>query len=80
MTEQLRTAKKVVGVRQLTRALHNGVVTAVFLALDADPYVTDPIRALCADCGVPVTEVATMAELGAACGISVGASACGILS
>ena len=79
MTEELRTSKKVVGVRQLTRAIRSDEVKAVFLALDADPYLTDPIRAMCAEKDVPVTEVAAMAELGAACGISVGASACGIL-
>lgn len=79
MLKQLKTAKKVVGVKQLRRALNNGMAVQVFLALDADPAVTDPIRELCSASEVPFEEIPSMDELGRACGICVGASAAAIV-
>ena len=79
MLEDLRLGKKVVGIKQLRRAVQQGSVRQVFLAEDADPMLTDPIRRMCEETGVSVAEVPTMAELGKACGISVKASAAGLL-
>lgn len=79
MLSELQSAKKVVGVKQLRKTLLDGTAKAVFLAEDADPTLTDPIRALCLKKHVPVTEVPTMAELGKACGIGVGAAAAAVL-
>ena len=78
MLNELRNGVKVVGMKQLKRAIRNNLVKAVFLADDADPMVTDPIRALCG-AELPVVNVPTMRELGQACGISVGASSAGLL-
>ena len=39
--------KMIAGARQLKKALASGKVQAVFLALDADPGMTEPIAALC---------------------------------
>ena len=51
----------------------------VFLALDADPAITEPIEAECAAVGIPVCVENTMAQLGHACCISVGAAVAVIL-
>lgn len=80
MLEDLHSGRKVVGVRQLRKALSSGQCRQVFLALDADPFLTAPIRELCQNLGVPLADVPTMTELGRACGISVGAAAAGLLS
>ena len=77
--DELKTAKKVVGVKQLRKALSNGLVSEVFLAENADPNMTEPIAALCEAAGITVTRVPTMQELGTACRIAVGAAAAGIL-
>ena len=37
MLDELKSAKKVVGVKQLRRALNAGTVRKAFLAEDADP-------------------------------------------
>ena len=66
-------------IKQLRRAVQQGQVRLVFLACDADPMLTDPIRRMCEETGVLVSDVPTMAELGKACGISVKASAAGLL-
>jgi len=80
MLEQLNTHGKVVGIKQLRRALQEGKIIRVFAAQDADPRLIDPLADMCAGCCVELVWVPTMAELGKACGISVGASAAGILA
>ncbi len=78
MLTELASSNKVVGVKQSRRAIREGRAAKVFLASDADPALTDPIRQACAAQGVPVEE-APMAKLGKACGITVAASAVAIL-
>lgn len=74
MLTELKTAKKVTGAKQVTRALKNGAARRVFLAQDADPRVTEPIQLLCQERGVEIQSVDTMTALGAACGIAVGSA------
>jgi len=71
---KLAESSKVVGAKQTKRALTGGKAETVYLADDADPRVTDAIRDLCNECGVPVCDVPSMKELGHACGIAVGAA------
>ena len=80
MLEQLNTPRKVVGIKQLRKSLRDGLISKAFAAENADPRLTDPIAEACRECGVELVWVPTMAELGKACGISVGASAAGILA
>lgn len=75
MLENLLHGNRVVGIKQLRRALAENRVKTVFLAQDADPALTQPIEAACREKGVDFRFVSTMKELGAACGISVGAAA-----
>jgi large subunit ribosomal protein L7A len=77
---KLTGSSKVVGAKQTRRALSGGQARTVYLAQDADPRVTGEIRALCQTNGVPVCDVATMRELGQACGIAVGAAVAALLS
>ena len=79
MLSELKNSPRVVGVKQLRKAVGRGEVRRVFLAEDADPALTDPIAALATDQAVPVVRVPSMKELGRACGIAVGASAAGLL-
>ena len=79
MLDELKSAKKVVGIKQLRRALSSGIVRKVFLAGDADPRLTEPLADACEAQGVSVEFIPAMKELGTACGIDVGAAAAGIL-
>ena len=65
----------VVGSKQLRKALNSGRARCVFLAENADPGITEPLEILCRDRSIQVTWVPTMADLGRACGIEVGAAA-----
>ncbi len=67
--------KRVVGVKQSRRAVREGRAVRVYLAKDADPAVTEPVRAECEAAGVPVETGKTMAQLGRESGIAVGAAA-----
>ncbi len=80
MLSDLKTANKVTGAKQVTRALRNGSAALVFLAEDADPRITGPVETLCRESGVETESVPTMTELGAACGISVGSAVAAILA
>ena len=79
MLDELKTAGKVVGIKQLRRALTNGNIRKVFLADDADPRLTEPLAEQCEALYVAWETVASMHELGKACGIDVGAAAAGVL-
>ena len=74
------TGKQViVGTKQLRKALQKGRAEYVFLAENADPYVTEPLEALCTANHIQFTWVPSMAELGRVCGIEVGAAAAAVV-
>lgn len=79
MITELQTAQKVVGTKQAKRALNDGRAKKLFLAVDADPRVTEPLARLAEEKGVPVEQISAMKELGAACGIAVGSAAAALV-
>ena len=79
MLTELSTNPKVVGVKQVKRAVESGSAKKVFLADDADPRITQPIAELCARKGVQTETAASMRELGRACGIAVGSAVAALL-
>lgn len=74
MLPEFDVSNRVVGVKQSRRAIREGRAARVFLAADADPAVTAPIAASCAELHIPVEREITMAQLGRACHITVGAA------
>ncbi len=80
MLDELKTASsKVVGIKQLRKALSSGTAKKVYLAEDADPMLTEPIAQACLETGTALEYVETMKQLGHACAISVSAAAAAIL-
>ena len=74
MPEGMTRVSRVVGAKQVRRALEAGAVETLWLAEDADPQLTEPLERLCAMQGVELEKVPTMKELGRSCGIAVGAA------
>ena len=74
MLKGLEHAAKVVGAKQVRRALADGRAKRVYLAKDADPHLTQPLAELARERGVAVSQADTMEALGRACGIAVGAA------
>ena len=70
----------VVGSKQLKKAVVSGQARCVFLAENADPALTDPIAEMCSQKNIHITWVRSMAELGRACGIEVGAAAAAVVN
>ena len=79
MLSELKNSPRVVGVKQLRRAIGRDEIRLIYVADDADPALTAPIEALAEARALSVIRVRTMKELGRACGIAVGASAAGLL-
>ena len=73
--ERLSGNEKVVGLKQVRRAVTERHAAVVFLACDADPRLTEALEALCNEHGVETVWDYTMAQLGKACGIAVGTAA-----
>jgi large subunit ribosomal protein L7A len=67
--------KVLVGAKQIRKALEKDAAIHVFLARNADPAITGPIEAKCKAHQISCAWVASMADLGRACGIDVGAAA-----
>ncbi len=72
-------ARRVVGAKQLVRALREGRVARVVVADDAEKAVLAPVEELCRAGQVPLSHVPAMQEIGHACGIAVGAACAGLL-
>lgn len=79
MLEELKRGSIVVGLKQLKKALRDQTVQKVFLACDAESRLIAPVEIQCREDGIEIVWVHTMAELGAACKIEVGAAAAAIL-
>ena len=80
MVSELSSVNKVVGAKQVRRALTDGRACKVILACDADPALTEPLLALCREKGVSADCSLTMQQLGRACGIAVAAAAVAIVA
>ena len=79
MITEFTSRDKVIGVKQSRRAIREGRAKHVFLAVDADPAITGPVADSCLEARIPVESSHTMAQLGLACRITVGASVVALL-
>ena len=72
-------SKRVVGAKQVIRALDEGRVREAYVAKDADLTLTQRVVDRCYAAHIPCREVETMAALGRLCGIEVKAAAAALL-
>ncbi|NLL53336.1 MAG: 50S ribosomal protein L7Ae-like protein [Peptococcaceae bacterium] len=80
LDESLKNSPNVlVGLKQTSRALEKSKVKVVYLAQDADDRLLKPIIETCKAKEIEIKEVPSMAELGKACGIKVGAAVASVL-
>ena len=78
--EMLRSApRKVVGMKQVTRALRAGKAARAYAANDADTFIFQQVVRAAEAAGVPCVRVATMKELGIVCGVEVPTAAAAVL-
>lgn len=79
MLSKLNTESKIVGTKQVKRAILNESVNTVFIAKDAENKVIKDVEQLCEEKSVDIVYVDTMKELGNACGIEVSAASAALL-
>ena len=80
MEQELRDAnRRVVGTKQVLRALDDGKAARVFLGKDADSFIYHRINALCEEKRVPITVVDSMQELGRLCLVGVKTASAAVL-
>ncbi len=78
--ERLRYArKKAVGSKETLKVVERGHAKVVFVAVNAERRVIEPVIRACLARGTPVEEVATMRELGRACGITVNCASAAVI-
>lgn len=71
----LAAPKKVIGLKQTIRALHQGRVEKVFYAADTEEHLLRRLAPICQEKGVPVLPAKlSQKELGKICQIEVGAA------
>ncbi|NLW22785.1 MAG: 50S ribosomal protein L7ae-like protein [Tissierellia bacterium] len=79
MVSRLATDNKVVGTRQVKRALAGGKAEVVYIAEDADRKITQEIIQLCNEKQVEIVYVESMKKLGEFCKIEVSAASAALL-
>ena len=77
--DAFKVNRKVVGIKQVSKAVERDEAVTVDVAADAEPRLVQGLLALVEKHNVSLDESATMQELGRACGIEVGASAVALL-
>jgi len=71
MLEKLKNARKVVGTKKVLKAVEKGEVAQVFLASDCDLFIYRQVSEACKAHDVPLFQVNSMKELGAASQVAV---------
>lgn len=79
MLSELSGEQKLVGIKQCTKAVEEGLVSHAFVAEDVAPTIVEPFLRLCSKKNIPVTGIPTKKELGELCGIDVKASVAVVL-
>lgn len=70
---------RIVGTKQVLRAMKAGKLVRAYVANDVDTFLFQQVVRSAESAGIPVTRVDTMKALGEACGVQVGTAAAGIL-
>ena len=74
-----QSANRVVGTKQVLRALKAGTLARVYVANDSDTFLFQRVARAAEEAGVPAVRVNTMKELGEACKVAVETAAAGSL-
>ncbi len=77
--EELKSSSKVIGAKQVKKAISKGLARKVYIASDAEPHIIEPIKALCQQSKVNFEIAGSMRALGDACGIEVGSAAVALI-
>lgn len=77
--EELKGSNRVIGSKQVKKAVIQGQARKVFIAGDAEPHILESIVGQCRQSQIEYEIVETMKLLGDACGIEVGSATAALL-
>lgn len=80
LLKELKNSPKVIGSKQVKKAIAKNIVKKVYIASDAEPHVTEPIKKLCNQNQIELEVVDKMESLGNACGIDVGSATVALIT
>ena len=72
-------ARRVVGTKQVLRAIKADTVSRVYVCSDADTFIYQQVVRNAEEAGIPCVRVPSMKELGMICGVAVPTAAAGLL-
>ena len=64
LLDEITNSKKVIGSKQVKKAVIKGLASKVYLAADAEPHIIAPLRELCRQHGVEAAMIDTMEDVG----------------
>ncbi|GAA0304569.1 large subunit ribosomal protein L7A [Gracilibacillus halotolerans] len=67
-------AEKIIGTKQVIKAIKNGEAKEVIIATDADSHIRNKVLEAVEGTDIPISYVDSMKKLGKTCGIEVGAA------
>ena len=76
---KLEEGKRLVGLKQVTKAIINDKIKTVYIATDCDKFIENKIQSVITE-GVSVKKQYSQTQLGKACNIDVAAAVVGILA
>ena len=77
MSEIEHQKKMVVGIKQTMRMIERGMVKNIYIAQDADFFVTRAIIEAALAANIPIISVESKKDLGRMCGIEIGTATAG---
>lgn len=79
MENLINAPSKVVGTKQVLRALKAGELKRIYVANNIDTFLYQKIIRAAEAAGIPAVRVESSLELGRACGLEIASAAAGIL-
>ena len=79
MLSKLNDHNKIVGTKQVKRAINSQDIETVYIAKDAENNIRNEIEQICMEKQIQVVYVENMKKLGDACGIDVNAAAAALI-
>lgn len=79
MENLINAPSKVVGTKQVLRALKAGELKRIYVANNIDTFLYQKIIRAAEAAGIPTVRVESSLELGRACGLEIASAAAGIL-
>ena len=61
----------IIGTKQVKNAIKSGQASKIYIALDCDPEISEPVKQLAQTYNLSVSFIETRKELGQMCGIDV---------